>query len=333
MTEYKRKWLTRFLPDSFIVGIFMMILLAWLFPGLADKGDFIELKSLIRYGISLLFFLYGLRLSPEKLINDLRNWKLHIAIQAITFIIFPALVLLLWPLFRGGSYEVLWMAVFFLSALPSTVSSSVVMVSIAGGNMPSAIFNASVSGVIGILLTPLWMGLFVSGKGDVFEFSSVILDLVLQILLPLIVGLILHRYWGRWAINNKRYIGLYDKTVILAIVYKSFGDSFTNGVFSAIKLPHFIALSLSVVVLFFIVFACGKGISKLLKLTREDRITLLFCGSKKSLVHGSVMASVLFAGSSYGSLFLVPIMIFHAFQLSYISIVARRYGREIDARV
>lgn len=48
----------------------------------------------------------------------------------------------------------------FLATLPSTVSSSVVMVSIAGGNMAAAIFNASVSSLIGVFVTPLWMGIF-----------------------------------------------------------------------------------------------------------------------------------------------------------------------------
>lgn len=325
-----RSKLKRFLPDGFIVGIFTMILLAWIYPGIGAKGEVIELKSVIKYGISLLFFLYGLRLSPEKLISDLKNWKLHLVIQTITFLLFPLILLILWPIFKGGAYELLWMAIFFLAALPSTVSSSVVMVSIANGNIPSAIFNASVSGVLGILITPLWMGLFVSGKGDVFDFSEVIVDLVLQILLPLMVGLLLHRFWGKWAIHNKKYIGLYDKSVILSIVYRSFGDSFTNGVFTSIKLYDLLFLAASVILLFFIVFEGSKGIARLFKFNREDRITMLFCGSKKSLVHGSVMASVLFAGNSFGSLFLVPIMIYHAFQLSYISVVARKYSREVE---
>jgi sodium/bile acid cotransporter 7 len=42
------------------------------------------------------------------------------------------------------------------------------------------------------------------------------------------------------------------------------------------------------------------------------------------------MASVLFAGNPAASLFLVPIMIFHAFQLLYISVVAQKMGNKID---
>lgn len=322
----------RFLPDGFISGILLMILLARLVPGIGDKGSLIELSILIKGGIALLFFFYGLRLSPEKLKNDLSNWRLHLLIQSITFLIFPVLLLLFYPFFKGTQQEILWTAVFFLAALPSTVSSSVVMVSIAGGNMPSAIFNASISGVIGIILTPAWMGLFLDQQSEAFAFGDVIRDLVIQILIPVAAGLFMHRFWGAWAERNKRRISLFDKSVILAIVYRSFSESFENGIFSSIPLHSLLLLSAAVIALFFAVFEATKRLTKALHFNREDRITVLFCGSKKSLVHGSVMVGVLFAGSTLGSLFLVPVMIYHAFQLFYISLVARQYSLTAPAR-
>jgi sodium/bile acid cotransporter 7 len=222
---------------------------------------------------------------------------------------------------------VLWLAVFFLAALPSTVSSSVVMVSIAKGNIPSAIFNASISGVIGIVVTPLWMGLFLGKQAGSFDFGSVIADLFLTILLPVIAGLILHRFWGNWASRNGKKLGMYDKSVILSVVYSSFSDSFLNGIFHGISWLELGVLTGSVIVLFFVVFNFTKVINRLMKFNREDSITVLFCGSKKSLMHGSVMAGVIFAGSSTGSIFLVPIMIYHAFQLFYVSLIAQKLGK------
>jgi sodium/bile acid cotransporter 7 len=55
-----------------------------------------------------------------------------------------------------------------------------------------------------------------------FDFTSTLVDLVVQILLPVILGLIFHRFWGEWAIRNKRWFALFDKSVILMIVYNSF---------------------------------------------------------------------------------------------------------------
>jgi len=322
----------RIIPDGFIAGIIGMIILARLIPGIGSKGSLIELSWLIKGGIALLFFFYGLKLSPEKLKEDLSNWRLHVLIQLITFLVFPVLLLLFYPMFRGTEQEILWLAVFFLAALPSTVSSSVVMVSIAGGNIPSAIFNASISGVIGIIMTPAWMGLFLNKQAESFAFSEVIRDLVIQILIPVTIGLFMHRFWGNWANRNKRRISLFDKSVILAIVYRSFSDSFTNGIFSSIPMHSLLVVSGGVIALFFTVFEGTKLITKFISFNREDRITVLFCGSKKSLVHGSVMVGVLFAGSTMGSLFLVPVMIYHAFQLFYISLVARKYSLEAPVK-
>ncbi|HKM93749.1 MAG TPA: bile acid:sodium symporter family protein [Prolixibacteraceae bacterium] len=318
----------RFLPDWFILGISSMIFFAWLVPGIGADGQLIELSKVGQYGIMLLFFFYGLKLSPEKLLNDLKNWKMHLTIQAITFVLFPLIVLAFYPFFVHSQYLTLWMAVFFLSILPGTVSSSVVMVSMAKGNVPGAIFNASISGMIGIIVTPLWMALFFEKAAGEMDFAKTIIDLVIQILIPFVLGLALHRFWGKWANRNRKYLTLFDKSVILLIVYRSFSNSFIDGVFKTIPNWTLLALAGAVIALFFIVYGLSFSISRWMKFSREEQITVVFCGSKKSLVHGSVMAAVLFAGTSMGSLFLVPIMIFHAFQLFYISIVARKMGKE-----
>ena len=317
-----------YLPDWFIGGILCMIGLAWLFPGIGADGQLVELKQVGKYGIMLLFFFYGLKLSPEKLLNDLKNWRMHITVQAITFLLFPLIVLIFYPFFVRSEYFNLWLAVFFLSVLPGTVSSSVVMVSIAKGNVPGAIFNAGISGMIGIVLTPLWMALFFSKANQLMNFSGIIVDLLIQILVPFITGLLLHRFWGKWANHNRKYLAIFDKSVILLIVYRSFSNSFIDGIFQTIPNWTLLILSAAVIALFFTVYKLSFAISRLLKFNREEQITVVFCGSKKSLVHGSVMAAVLFAGSSTGSLFLVPIMIFHAFQLFYISLIARKMGSE-----
>ena len=167
--------------------------------------------------------------------------------------------------------------------------------------------------------------LFRSGEMD---FAKTIIDLVIQILIPFVLGLALHRFWGKWANRNRKYLTLFDKSVILLIVYRSFSNSFIDGVFKTIPNWTLLALAGAVIALFFIVYGLSFSISRWMKFSREEQITVVFCGSKKSLVHGSVMAAVLFAGTSMGSLFLVPIMIFHAFQLFYISIVARKMGKE-----
>jgi sodium/bile acid cotransporter 7 len=221
----------------------------------------------------------------------------------------------------------LWTAVFFLAALPSTVSSSVVMVSMAGGNVPGAIFNASISGMIGIGVTPLWMGLFLAGSDTPMDFSRIFLQLVTQIIVPVILGLLLHRFFAGWINKRLKQLARFDQAIILLIVYESFSSSFLSGMFRSVSMPLLFLLVAVTVVLFFAVFNITGWISDRQGFTREDKITTRFAGSKKSLVHGSVFAALLFSGTGGIGLYLLPIMIYHAFQLFYISIVARRMGR------
>ena len=311
--------------DRFVLLLISMILLAYWASGIENV---IPLKEISLYGISGIFFFYGLKLSPEKMKEGLSNWKLHILIQAVTFLILPLAIIAILPFIKGEEHFSLWFAVFFLAALPSTVSSSVVMVSIAKGNIPGAIFNASISGLIGIVVTPLWIGLFLESHGASFDLGSIFFDLILKILLPVVVGMAMHRFWGDFANRHKKQLTMFDKTIILIIVYLSFSSSFSNGIFNSISWIELAFVGFGVIALFFIVYFIINVISNKLNFSREDRITALFCGSKKSLVHGTVFSSVLFVGLSNAGLFLVPIMIYHAFQLFFISIIAQRMSAE-----
>ncbi|MEZ4889637.1 MAG: bile acid:sodium symporter family protein [Crocinitomicaceae bacterium] len=252
------------------------------------------------------------------------NWKLHVVVQLSTFVLYPLLVVAFYPLFKGTSHEIMWFAFLFLAALPSTVSSSVVMTSLAKGNVPAAIFNASISGLIGILVTPLWVGLFLKTTSTQFDMSAIYLKLLLEIVVPVSLGLLLQRFWGAFAQQHLRAITLFDKSVILLIVYKSFVASFEENVFSTVSWTTFVLVTLVVILSFFLVYGLIGLISKLLHFNREDTIVAQFCGTKKSLVHGTVFSKVLFPSTFPVGIILLPLMLFHAIQLLVVGIIATR---------
>lgn len=313
--------------DGFLVSLLAMILLAylWPFPGTDDSP--VPVGSIASVGVSFIFFFYGLRISPEKLRAGLSNWKLHTMVHLATFVLFPVLVLSIRPFFVGEENQMLWLGIFFLSVLPSTVSSSVVMVSIAGGNIPAAIFNASISSLLGVVITPLWMGVVLeSGSGE-FDFLSVVGKLSLQVVFPVSVGLLLHRFWGQWAERRKKAIRYFDQSTILMIVYSSFCESFSNHFFAPYSMRDIVYLGMGMLVLFFVIYQLLTSLSGLLHFTREDEITAVFCGSKKSLIQGAVMSKVLFSGGAHSGVLLLPIMIYHALQLIAASSLAQRMSR------
>jgi sodium/bile acid cotransporter 7 len=84
---------------------------------------------------------------------------------------------------------------------------------------------------------------------------------------------------------------------------------------------------MAIIALFTLVLLLVGFSSKKMGFSMEDRITAVFCGSKKSLVHGSVMAKIMFANSVYASIYILPIMIYHISQLLIIAVIAERYGK------
>ncbi|WP_353723161.1 bile acid:sodium symporter family protein [Dyadobacter sp. 676] len=315
-----------------MLALLGMILLAWLWPAPGMKDSPLHLSTVSTCAVSVIFFFYGLRLSPGKLRAGLVNWRLHVMVHLSTFVLFPVLALAFRPFFGSEDGQTMWLAIFFLTVLPSTVSSSVVMVSIARGNIPAAIFNASISSLIGVFITPLWMGLALdpgpepSGPGH-FDLLSVVGKLALQVLLPVLAGMALNSRWGHFAEARKKYIRYFDQSSILLIVYTSFCESFGEHLFDSLGIKEIVFLGIGMLALFFGIYFLLTFISGLLHFNREDKITAVFCGSKKSLVQGAVMSKVLFAGPEAG-LMLLPIMLYHALQLIAASIIAQRMARE-----
>lgn len=308
--------------DGFVLSIIAVIGIAYIFPQWGTADSRVPIDTISAIGISLIFFFYGLKLSPSKLKAGLRNWKLHLLVQASTFLIFPLIVLAFYPLVQNSEQQTLWLAFFFLAALPSTVSSSVVMVSMAKGNIPAAIFNASISGIIGILITPLWMGPFVQETGTDFDFTVIYSKLILQIILPVILGLFLQRFLGILAQKYNSYLSLFDKSIILLIIYKSFAESFEENIFGVVSFLDLGILFVAVLGLFYLAFFLTGFVAKKLRFNTEDQITAQFCGTKKSLVHGTVFSKILFGNMASIGIILLPLMIFHATQILILSIIA-----------
>ena len=315
--------------DGFVLAIIAIVIIAYLFPFWGSKESPVPLNLIGSIGVSLIFFFYGLKLSPEKIKTGLKNWKLHVLVQASSFILFPIIVIAIYPFINTESNKTIWLGFMFLAALPSTVSSSVVMVSMAKGNIPAAIFNASISGLIGIVVTPLWMGLFLQKTTTNFDLGSIYLKLITEILLPVIIGIVLQRYLGSYVRKHSKKLTFFDKSVILLIIYKSFAESFEENVFSSVNIKDLLLILLAVIILFFVVFFIIKQIATLLNFNFEDRITAQFCGTKKSLVHGTVFSKILFNNMVSVGIILLPLMLFHFIQIFIISIIASKLEKRV----
>ena len=314
--------------NIFLFLLLLMVIFGKFLPFKESYQQVFNLDAFINWGIVGIFFLYGLKLNFKKVIQDISNWRLHLLVQGATFVLFPFLVFVFYGLAVNTEYYALWLSVFFLACLPSTVSSSVVMVSIAKGNVTSAIFNASISGLIGIVMTPLLMGFFLQQSGEsILNQSEIVMQLLLKVLLPIILGLLLHRFFVKLVNKYSKIIAQFDKLIILLIVYESFSAAFLQNAFSSVSVQTLMVLFLSLILLFFLVYYILKYVSTKMKFSREDTITATVCGSKKSLIHGSLFVLILGISDDQKVLFLLPILLYHSFQLFYVSWLANKLAK------
>ena len=313
--------------NVFLLLLVLMVIAGKVIPYEDSYQRIFNLEAFIDWGIAGIFLLYGLKLNLKEVIKDVSNWKLHLVVQLGTFLLFPLLVLIFYPFFRETVYFQSWLSVYFLACLPSTVSSSVVMVSIARGNVTSAIFNASISGLIGILMTPLLMGFFLQAHHSEGNETEIIQQLLLKVLLPIVLGILLNPIFKNIISKYGKIIAEFDRLIILLIVYESFSKAFLENVFVAVPSFVFVVIAIGVIALFFVVYEILAWLSHRLGFSREDTITTTFCGSKKSLVHGSLFVMILGIPEAQKVLFLLPVMIYHSFQLFYVSWLASKIAK------
>jgi sodium/bile acid cotransporter 7 len=308
--------------DPFLLALLTTVGLAALFPASGALVGVVDVAADI--AIALLFFFHGAKLSREAILAGIGHWRLHLTVLATTFVLFPLLGLgmgllppwLLSPSIAGG--------LLYLCLLPSTVQSSIAFTSMAGGNVPAAICSASASNLLGIFITPVLVGLLMQTNGEAGISLHAIESILLQLLAPFVAGHLLRPLIGAFVGRHKQLIGYSDRGSILLVVYSAFSAAVIEGLWNKVAPVDLVTILLTSSLLLALVLGLSALAGRLLGFSREDRITLIFCGSKKSLVSGVPMAGVLFSAAQVG-LLILPLMIFHQIQLIVCTWLAARF--------
>lgn len=318
--------LSRLRPDNFTLLLAGTVFLASVFPA---SGSFAyALDKVTGAVIVLLFFLHGSKLSRQAIWTGIAHWRLHLVVTLTTFAAFPLLGWLLKPLLAVVLPHELVLGVLFLCALPATVQSAIALTSVARGNIPAAVCSASGSTLMGIVFTPLLVGLLLSQTNNAStDPLEAVMKIAIQLLLPFAVGHLLRPWTQAWLQRLGNRMKVIDQGSILLVVYAAFSGAVVAGLWQ--KMP--LASMLSLFVVCATLLACSMlwciWVSRALGFTTADEATILFCGAQKSLVSGIPMAKVLFTAAAVGPMVL-PVMLFHPMQLMVSAVIASRYARK-----
>ncbi len=316
--------------NGFILALMAAVGVAFWLPEPGARGGVLHAEFATNFGIALILFLQGLSLAFEKVKSGAANWRLHAIIQSFTFIVFPLVGLvfhfavpMLWP----GQPPAIRDGFLYLCVLPSTISTSVVLTAVARGNTAGALFNAAVSNILGVIITPLLVEALMHTTGQTGSFGPLLLKIMLLTLLPFSVGMALRPLVKHRVDAHKPWVARISNAVIVFIVYSAFCDSMVERLWQT----HGWAMTGRVFLFVSLLFAGMSGLIGLtcrsLKLNREDAIAAYFCSVKKTLALGVPLAILIFGQRSDLSLILLPIMFYHPLQLLVNGLLANRWAR------
>ncbi len=312
--------------DGFLLAIAAAVALAFAGPEIGASQGPLQMGRVTDLGVALVFFLHGAAVSPSAMQSAAASWRLHLLVQTSTFVLFPVIGIAAWFALAGLLGPDLSLGLFFLCVISSTISSSVAFTAMARGNVAGAIFNATLSGLLGMVLTPLLMGLVVAQGAAVMPIASQIGGIVFMLLMPFAAGQLLRRLVAGLLDRHKALVGKADRAVIVLIVYTAFCDGVAAGLWSVGNITAILQVSVICSLLLALVLVLTTWASRVWKFSKEDEIAAVFCGSKKSLANGAAIAKVIFAGSPALAMILVPLLIYHQIQLVVCSVMARRYA-------
>lgn len=308
--------------DPFLGALVATVGLATLIPATGEAATAVGAATDI--AIALMFFMHGTRLSPQAALAGASHWRLHAMVFFGTFVLFPLIGVSARAVFPALLSPPLWTGVILLTTLPSTVQASVAFTALAGGNVPAAMCSASASNVLGVFLSPLLCGILLSRAGAGVS-PPAVLQIVVELVLPFLFGQLSRPVLGAFMKRHAGMLKFVDYGSILLIVYAAFSHGVAEGIWHQVKIPQLIELALVDAALLGAVMISLTMLSRRLGFSRSDEITIVFCGSKKSLVSGLPIAAILFAGHPLG-LIVLPIMLFHQLQLMVCAAMARRYA-------
>lgn len=318
--------------STFTWLILVTVVVASLWPARGELAEW--LGQLATLGVAILFFVHGAALPREAVIAGLTQWRLHLFIFSITFAVFPLLIL---PLASLGP---LWLPAnlvlgfLYLAVLPSAVSSSIAYTSIAKGNVPAAICSAAGSNLLGMLLTPVLFGVLIgSTQQGGFNLGEAFLNIVLEMLLPFVIGQLSRPLWAGFLERNPVFGDRVDQVVLLLIIYVAFAQSVVDGLWRELPWQMVIWAILLCLHLLVGVLVLTRWLARRLGFSLGDEIAAVFCGSKKSLASGLPMAKVLFAGNPGFGMIVLPIMLYNQIQIMVGAFLAERYAEQAKAEV
>jgi solute carrier family 10 (sodium/bile acid cotransporter), member 7 len=254
--------------------------------------------------IMSIFLLSGFALNMEQLKGGLKDLKGMLLAFTIIFVAAPLAAILFarLPLDTG-----IIIGLFLVSAMPTTLSSGVVMTSAAGGNAAHALIITIAANSLSVFTIPYVLSGLLMIIGDstaiTIDKSAIMLKIVLLVILPLILGMMARRFIAFIYQRFRNKIALINQCLILLIVWIAMSQTRAMVVSSGTR----VALVVGMVFTYHgLLLLCGWCLIWLSGRRRGKRESILFMGAQKTLPLSIILQMSLFP--QYGIALLVCVL-------------------------
>ena len=310
----------------FLLSLVLALVASYVVPEL-PLGDY---QLYLKLGlVSLIFVCTGLAVRSRELFAGLSNWRLHVFIQGMSFLIGVLIALVLdhlWGLI--GLLEHVRLGFLVLAALPTTITGCVILTTAAQGNVSAAVVNACLGNLLGVFITPLWIWYFSDGTQTEIDLVPVLEKLCWFVLLPLVIGQAIQwRFRSLMTNERRRRASICGQLAVVTIVFMSFQQAFATE----------LAVTWVALVLTFCACVVFHGLLLLMSwyaallppfcLSEFDRRCALICASQKTLAFGLPLIALCYAGHPDMAVISLPILLYHPLQLLLAGWLASRLSQ------
>lgn len=288
MERLRKQW--------FLLGLGGVCILGLAFPAFA-----LGFKPLVPWLVAFVMFLVGLGRPPRAFLAAVRKPQAIALTLVLSFGLMPVLAYLL-AAWVYSEQPILIVGMMILSAVPTTVASSVIWTRMSGGDDTLSVILVIASTVMGVLLLPFILE-FSVGRQLAISSTALLLQLLQVVLLPLLVAQGVRAVAGPMDSLERHFFSV-GHAVILLLVLTAVGESA-----AILTLPLMMGMTATTAALNLLASGCSYAGASLLRFPRPERIAIMFAASQKTLTVGLLVGLMFFEGLAG-----LPVVVYHVVQ-------------------
>lgn len=309
----------------FLLGIALVVILAFWIPQL---GVFVREYGLLKIGIFLAFFVTGLTLDTSDVLHQLRKLKVMSAAVLSSLIFFPLVTCFVAKTLFAAQPDFAIGAI-VIAAAPVTIASGTVMTGMAKGNVSLSLFICVLCNAAAIFTIPPILKLLISVAGPIeLPVLKMMMNLVVTILLPTLLGQILQERTKRVVVVHRKKISIFNQSIVLLIIFNAVAGSTTKLTDAGSDIMY---IFLFMVLLHIGFLFCNYRLAKFIKLDRPSVTAFTIHTSQKTLTV-SYLVWAGYLADSY-PMALIPAIAYHLSQSICDTVLAEKLRQKVEAEI